>query len=70
MLVGGGFGVDAGLARDVYRDVKAEHVPATVERMLQAYLKHRVAPDETFLAFARRHEVAALQAMFDAETAS
>jgi ferredoxin-nitrite reductase len=69
VLVGGGFGVDAGLAREVYRDVKAEQVPATVERMLQAYLAHRAAPDETFLAFARRHEVAALQAMFDAEAA-
>ncbi len=35
--------------------------------MLQAYLKHRAAPDETFLAFARRHEVAALKELFDAE---
>ena len=65
VLVGGGFGVDAGLARDVYRDVKAEHVPATVERMLQAYLAHRASPDETFLAFARRHDVEALKTMFE-----
>ncbi|HLH88660.1 MAG TPA: NirA family protein [Xanthobacteraceae bacterium] len=70
MLVGGGFGPDAGLAREVYRDVKAEQVPATVERMLHAYLKHRAAPDEMFLAFARRHEVAALKDMFDAEAAA
>jgi ferredoxin-nitrite reductase len=70
MLVGGGFGPDAGLAREVYRDVKAEHVPVAVERMLHAYLKHRAAPDETFFAFARRHEVAALKEMFDAEAAA
>jgi len=70
VLIGGGFGVDAGLAREVHRDVKAEHVPATVERMLRAFLRHRAAPDETFLAFARRHEIAALQAMFDAEAVS
>jgi ferredoxin-nitrite reductase len=69
LLVGGGFGFDAGLAREVYRDVKAEHVPAAVERMLRAYLKHRAASDETFFAFARRHEVAALKDMFDAEAA-
>jgi ferredoxin-nitrite reductase len=70
LLVGGGFGFDAGLAREVYRDIKAEHVPATVERVLRAYLKHRAAPDETFFAFARRHEVAALKDMFDAEAAA
>jgi ferredoxin-nitrite reductase len=67
VLVGGGFGPDAGLAREVYRDVKAEAVPATVERMLHSYLEHRDAPDEPFFAFARRHEVAALKDLFDAE---
>jgi ferredoxin-nitrite reductase len=67
VLVGGGFGVDAGLGREIYRDVKAEHVPQTVERMLHAYLKHRAAADETFFAFARRHELDALRPLFDAE---
>ena len=70
VLVGGGFGPDAGLAREVYRDVKAEAVPATVERMLRSYLKHRAAPDEPFFAFARRHEVAALKDLFDAGAAA
>jgi ferredoxin-nitrite reductase len=70
VLVGGGFGVDAALARDIYRDVKAEDVPATVERMLRGYLAHRAAPDETFFAFARRHEVEALTTMFAAEAAA
>jgi ferredoxin-nitrite reductase len=64
VLVGGGFGVDAALARDIYRDVKAEDVPVTVERMLRGYLAHRAGPDETFIAFARRHEVEALKSMF------
>jgi ferredoxin-nitrite reductase len=64
VLVGGGFGVDAALARDIYRDVKAEDVPMTVERMLRGYLAHRAGPDETFLAFARRHDVEALKTMF------
>jgi ferredoxin-nitrite reductase len=70
LLVGGGFGFDAGLAREVYRDVRAEHAPATIERMLRAYLKHRTAPEEAFFAFARRYEVAALKDMFDAEAAA
>jgi ferredoxin-nitrite reductase len=67
ILVGGGFGVDAGLGRDIYRDVKAEDVPATVERMLRGYLTHRAGPDEPFFAFARRHEIEALKAMFGTE---
>ena len=67
VLVGGGFGPDAGLAREIYRDVKAEDAPATVERMLHGYLAHRAAPDETFLAFVRRHEVEDLKGVFAAE---
>jgi ferredoxin-nitrite reductase len=64
VLVGGGHGAQVGLARDIYRDVKAEDVPVTVERMLRGYLAHRAGPDETFIAFARRHEVEALKTMF------
>jgi len=67
VLVGGGFGSEAGLARDVYRDVKAEDAPRVVEGMLKAYLAHRASSDETFLAFTRRQEVAELKALFDAE---
>jgi len=64
VLVGGGFGVDAALARDIYRDVRAEDVPGMVERMLRGYLAHRTGPDESFFAFARRHDVEALKSMF------
>ena len=61
ICVGGGFGPDAALGREIYRDVKAEDAPATVERMLKAYLAHRASRDETFLAFTRRHDIDALQ---------
>jgi ferredoxin-nitrite reductase len=64
--VGGAFGPDATLGRELFHDVKAEDAPATVERMLKAYLAHRVAPDETFLAFTRRHEIEALKVMCEA----
>jgi ferredoxin-nitrite reductase len=64
ILVGGGFGPDAGLAREIYHDVKAEDAPPTVERMLKGYLAQRSSRDETFLAFARRHEVDALAKIF------
>lgn len=67
ILVGGGFGAQAALGREIYRDVRAEDAPKIIEAMLKAYLAHRRAPEETFAAFTRRHEVAALKAMFDAE---
>src|SRR5882757_2655442 len=67
VLVGGGFGPDAALGREIYRDVKAEDAPKTVARMLQGYLANRATPGESFLAFTRRHEVDALRTMFDAE---
>jgi ferredoxin-nitrite reductase len=68
--VGGGFGPDAVLGREIFRDVVAGEAPKTVERMLQGYLAHRAAPDETFLAFTRRHDVDALKAMFDTQEAA
>jgi ferredoxin-nitrite reductase len=61
--VGGGFGPQAGLAREVIRDVKAEDAPAHVERLLKCYLAHRASAEETFLDFARRHDTAALKTM-------
>ena len=61
LLVGGGFGPDAALGREIFRDVKAEDAPQLVERMLKAYLAHRTSPDETFLTFTRRHELGCAQ---------
>jgi ferredoxin-nitrite reductase len=63
ILIGGGFGSDAGLGRELYRDVKASDAPRTIERMLRAYLAHRASADERFLAFARRHDIDALKMM-------
>jgi ferredoxin-nitrite reductase len=70
VLVGGGFGPDATLAREIYRDVKATDVPATIERLLKAYLAGRASQEETFLAFTRRHDDAAIKQMTDGELVS
>ena len=67
VYVGGGFGPDAALGRELFRDVKADDAPRTIERMLKAYVAHRAAREDTFLAFTRRHEVDALKALFVAE---
>ena len=67
VYVGGGFGPEAAIGREIYRDVKAIDLPPVIERMLQGYLANRAGGDETFLAFSRRHEVEALKEMFDVE---
>jgi ferredoxin-nitrite reductase len=67
--IGGGFGPDAALGRELYRDVVADDAPRTVERILKAYLAHRASSEETFIAFARRHELDALKAMTEREAA-
>jgi len=66
VLIGGGFGPQAAIGRELYRDVTADAVPGTIERILKAYLAHRAAPDESFLAFARRHEIDALKTIIEA----
>jgi ferredoxin-nitrite reductase len=69
ILVGGGFGPEAALAREIYKDVKAEDAPPIVERMLKAYLARRESPAETFQAFTRRHEIPTLTKIFAAISA-
>jgi ferredoxin-nitrite reductase len=69
IYIGGGFGEEAAIGREIYRDVKAEDAPHTIEKMLKGYLAKRSGNDENFLAFSKRHEVEALRTIFDAETA-
>jgi ferredoxin-nitrite reductase len=69
ILIGGGFGPNAALGRELYRDVIAQDAPRIVARILKAYLAHRASAQETFLGFARRHEIDALKAMAEQEAA-
>jgi ferredoxin-nitrite reductase len=69
ILVGGGFGPHAAIGRELYRDVVAEDAPRTIERILKTYIAHRASPDESFLAFARRHDTEALKTMAELEAA-
>ena len=67
LYAGGGFGPEADIGQEVFRDVKAEDAPKTVERLLKAYLTNRSSADETFLSFARRHDGEALRKLAEAE---
>ena len=65
VLVGGGAAATAeqAMAREYARDVAFDDLPILLERLLAAWLAHRTAPDESFFAFAGRHEIAALRAL-------
>jgi ferredoxin-nitrite reductase len=63
VFVGGGFGKHQAVGRQVFAGALAEELPALVERMLRAYLRHREGK-ETFLAFSTRHDVGKLQELF------
>ena len=67
LFAGGGFGPDADIGQEVYRDLKAEDAPRTVEKLLKAYLAHRTSKEESFLAFARRHDGETLRKLADTE---
>ncbi len=62
LFVGGGSGGDAKIGRELFRDIPSADCPATVERLLKAYLAHR-APTETFFDFANRLEIEALKSL-------
>ncbi len=63
VLVGGGYGVDGGMARPFREKVRAEDAPALVEAILRTWAVHRAGPEESFVAFARRHDMDAFRAL-------
>ncbi len=65
---GGGFGPDAMCGRELFHNVKAEDAPKAVERVLKVYLAHRASAQESFLAFTRRHEAAALKSLCEQQS--
>jgi len=54
----------------VFHDVTAEDAPVYVERLLKAYLSNRASSDETFLAFARRHDGDTLRQLAEDEAST
>ncbi len=61
IYVGGGAGAERSLGRELWPGVPFAEVPGRVEALLRAYLDHRLGPAETFHAFAKRWDVAALR---------
>ncbi len=66
IFVGGGFGEQAGIGRQLYEDVLATEAPQKIENMLRSYLARR-EDGENFLEWSRRHSVDELKEIFDAQ---
>ena len=66
VFVGGGFGANQSVGRQVFTGVSVEQLKPTLEKMLASYLTHRTS-GETFQQFTKRHDLNALQKIFSAE---
>ena len=60
VFVGGGFGANQAVGRQLFSGVTATSLNETLEQMLKNFLKHRT-PGETFRQFTARHELGKLQ---------
>jgi len=69
LYLGGGYGTDRALAREVLRDVPAGDVPQAIERVLAAYVLERKSEAESFREFAARLSVDRLRALVRSELA-
>jgi ferredoxin-nitrite reductase len=60
VVLGGGMDHEQGIAREIFRGVAADEMPALVEKTLLAY-RDRRATGETFAQWTRRHSVKEIQ---------
>lgn len=65
VVLGGGMDLEQGIAREVFRGVRATEVPALVQKILLAY-NARKTSGETFAQWSRRHSVKELQEFLSA----
>jgi ferredoxin-nitrite reductase len=63
VFVGGGFGTNQAVGRQVFTNVSFIELPRTLEKMLNGYLRRR-DPGESFHRFTQRHDLNNLQAIF------
>ena len=67
IVVGGGYAENARIGRELWRDVPFDACGGKIEGLLRAYLGARSSPDESFQAFAGRHERDSLKALAEAQ---
>jgi ferredoxin-nitrite reductase len=65
LYLGGGYGDNRAIGREIYKSVAADDVPQRIEQMLLTYLARRRDDEETFREFTRRHSTEELVRLFD-----
>jgi len=63
VCVGGGFGKNQAVGRQIFKAMAYDELKPTIERILQVYLKNR-QENESFQAFTAHHDINALQTIF------
>ncbi len=63
VFIGGGFGGNQAVGRQIFSGVSVGELPRMIEKLLRVYLKHR-AGKESFQQFSTRHDLNALQTFF------
>ena len=56
LFLGGGYGEQRAVAREVLKGIAADELPQTLEKLLKAYLKTRGDATESFYDWTRRYE--------------
>jgi ferredoxin-nitrite reductase len=60
VFIGGGADQDQGLARELLTAIRFTDLPTRMESLFTVYTQRR-DPEESFLSFTRRHQIAELQ---------
>ena len=63
VFIGGGFGSNQAVGRQIFAGITANDLKPTLEKMLKGYLRRR-EPGETFQKFTARNDLNTLQAIF------
>ena len=63
VFVGGGFGGNQAIGRQIFQAIPYAQLKSTLEKMLEGYLRRR-QPGESFQKFTGRHDLNTLQAIF------
>lgn len=65
LFVGGGYGAEQAIGRELFRNVVAADLPGVVERLLLTYRENRAGPAETFHEFTSRLSIERLRELAD-----
>ena len=60
VVTGGPSGLAQSIARELIPAIKFSDLPSVMDRLFEAYSKHS-SPQESFLEFSRRHDIATLK---------